>query len=372
MIEVTVRDGRALRDRTQDSAEGGAILATLQRDEPYDIGDVITLADGDAVVIIGENEHIRPGQSWKQTVFVGEPSGPPRRFNIDLGGCPEWTLQQAGAVTTFVRCVSAAEAEQIMAAASFCREYATMPTYRLLNSSFRVWQQTYDRAANAKKGEWDIALAEDLLGAFVGWLLVWRLVLDQGAHDLSSRFGDTSEQLTKFRLATNNAYDSSREYRVIEALRNLVQHRGMPSLTLNRKEKLDRDTREVVTEVSYRFPVSDLLNSPKCPATVRNEFRDQPHMELELPATISEAMTAIQPVLIQFLTFSVPELTAHISRLRTMFAEASGVPLLLRATQRSADSSPPVGLDFEMVPLHDLQFLIQNFPISDPEGPGPG
>ena len=99
---------------------------------------MITLADGKAVVVIGENEDIRPDQSWKQTVFVGEPSGPPRRFNINLGSCPEWILQQAGAVTTFVRCVSAAEAEQINAAASFCRKYATMPTYRLLNSSFRV------------------------------------------------------------------------------------------------------------------------------------------------------------------------------------------------------------------------------------------
>jgi len=279
MIEVTVRDGRAQRDRTQDSAEGGAILATMLRDQPYEIGDVITLADGEAVVIIGENENIRPGQSWKQTVFVGAPTKPQQQFNINLGTCPEWTLQKADATTTFVRCVTAAEVEQIIKAASFCRKYATIPTHRLLSSSFRVWQQTFDRAANAKRGEWNPALAEDLLGAFVGWLLIWRLVLDQAAHDLSSRFGNDSEQLTKFRLSTHNAYDSSRPYRVVDALRNLVQHRGMPSLTLNRTEKLDKDTGRIVTQVSYTFPVSDLLNSPKCPAKVKREFRDQPDME---------------------------------------------------------------------------------------------
>lgn len=363
MIEVTVRDGRTGRDRTQDSAEGGAILATLQRDRPYEIGDVITLADGDAVVILGEREDIQPGQSWKQTVFVGELTQPQPRFKIGLGGCPEWTLQSAGATTTFVRCVSADETEQIKAAASFCRKYATMATYRLLNSSFRVWQQTFDRASNAKKGEWGPELAEDLLGAFVGWLLVWRLVLDQAEHDLSSRFGPSGEQLTKFRLARSRAYDSSSAYRVVEALRNLVQHREMPSLSLNRAEELDRATGLPTTKISYRFPVTDLLNSPKCPATVKKEFRDKPELELELPAIIDQAMTAIQPVLLEFVAFSVPELITHITQLRTIFIEASGMPLLLRAKQPSGNGNP-AGVNIEMVPLHDLQFLVQNFPMS--------
>ena len=118
MIEVTIRDGRARRDRSQDSPEGGPVLATLERDQPYELGDVITLADGDAVVIIGDKQDIRPGQSWKQTVFVGELSQPRPKFTIDLGSCPGWTLQSAGATTTFVRCVEADEAEQIKAAAS--------------------------------------------------------------------------------------------------------------------------------------------------------------------------------------------------------------------------------------------------------------
>jgi len=238
-----------------------------------------------------------------------------------------------------------------------------MPTYRLLSSSFRVWQQTFDRAAKAKRGEWSPALAEDLIATLVGWLLIWRLVLDQACHDLSSRFGKDSEQLTKFLLATNNAYDSSRAYRVVDALRNLVQHRGMPSLTLNRTEKLDRGTGQVITQVSYTFPVSDLLNSPKCPATVKREFRDQPDMELDLPDIINQAMAAIQPVLLELVQFSVPELITHITQLRTIFAEASGAPLLLRAKQPPATGNP-LGFDVEMVQLQDLQFLVQNSPMA--------
>jgi hypothetical protein len=232
----------------------------------------------------------------------------------------------------------------------------------LLSSSFRVWHQTFGRAANAKKGEWSPVLAEDLLGAFVGWLLIWRLVIDQAEHDLGSRFGNPSEQLSEFLLVKNGAYDASRSYRLVEAVRNLVQHREMPSLKLNRTEELDLATGQPVTKVSYRFPVSDLLDSPKCPATIKKEFRDKPDMELDLPVIVDEAMTAMNAVLVELARFSLPELITHIIKLRDIFNEAAGMPLLLRLKQPSAGSQS-AGFNVEMVPLHDLQFLVQNAPI---------
>ena len=54
-----------------------------------------------------------------------------------------------------------------------------------------------------------------------------------------------------------------------------------------------------------------------------------------------------------------------VTHLRTIFTEASGMPLLLRAKQPAAGSSRPGGVDFEMVQLHDLQFLVQNFPMPE-------
>lgn len=363
MIEVTVRDGRLGRDRTQDSPEGGAILATLQRDVPYDIGDVITLANGEAVVVIGDNQQIQPGASWTQNVFVGNLNKPRPQIIIDLGSCPDWTLQDAGpSTTTFVRCIGSDEAEQIIEAARFCRQYATMPSHRLLNSSYRVWQQAFARVASAKKGELRPELTEELLGAFVGWILIWRLIFDQAEHDLSSRFGRNSDQLTKFRLARNAAYDGSQAYRVIEAIRNLVQHQGMPPLRLTKSERLDRASGQVAAKVSYKFPVSYLLGSSKCKATVKNEFRGNPELELELPSLIDEAMTALTPVLLELTKISTPEVIAHVRLLRRIFTEASGAPLLLRLKPPLAGSKL-VGLDFEMAPLHDLQFLVQNMPI---------
>src|SRR6266568_3634755 len=180
MIEVSIRDGRAGRNRDLDDAQGGAILATVQRDEPFDVGDTITLADGTPVVVIGVNDYIRSSESWKQTVFVGEMPRQRKSINIELGACPEWTLQSATPTDTkFVRCVSAEEAEQIQTAASFCRAHGTTPTYRLLNASYGTWRQTFTSVSAVGPGRLHPQVTEVLLGAFVGWLLVWRLVLDQ-------------------------------------------------------------------------------------------------------------------------------------------------------------------------------------------------
>jgi hypothetical protein len=364
MIEVTIRDGRAGRNRDLDSAEGGAILATIQRDEPFDIGDTITLVDETPVVVIGVNDNISPGQSWAQTVFVGEMPEQRRSISIDLGACPEWTLQSAGPTETkFVRCVSAAEAEQIQSASSFCRAHGTTPTYRLLNASHATWQQTLTSVTTADQGQWHPQVAEVLQGAFVGWLLVWRLVLDQADHDLSSQFGKDSAERARLKTARNTAYDSSRGYRVVEALRNLVTHRGMPSLRLNRSQQLDRSTGQVVNAVTYRFPVSDLLSSPKCPATIKKEFSSNPAEELDLLTIVGEAMAAITQVLIKLIEIYVPELKRRITQLRPIFDQAADMPLLLRATPPEAAGSTGGGLNFEMTPLHDLQHLVRHFPM---------
>lgn len=364
MIEVTIRDGRAGRNRDLDDAQGGAILATVQRDEPFDVGDTITLADDTPVVVIGVNDNICSSESWKQTVFVGEMPRPRKSINIELGACAEWTLQSATATDTkFVRCVSAEEAAQIQTAASFCRAHGTTPTYRLLNASYGTWRQTFTSVSAA--GRLHPQVAEVLMGAFVGWLLVWRLVLDQADHDLSSQFGKGSAERASFNTARRTAFDSSRSYRVVEALRNLVTHRGMPALRLNRSQQLDRNTGQVVNAITYRFPVSDLLASPKCPATIKKEFASHPAVELDLSTIVDDAMAAMTQVLIKLIAIYVPELKLHIMRLRSIFDEATDMPLLLRAKPPDSGSAP-AGLDVEMTPLHDLQHLVRNFPVERP------
>ena len=80
-------------------------------------------------------------------------------------------------------------------------------------------------------------------------------------------------------------------------------------------------------------------------------------LPIDLPVIVDEAMAAMNVVLIE-LVRAMPELITHITRLRSIFIEASGMPLLLRLKPPLAGSTVN-GLNIEMASLHDLQFLIQ-------------
>jgi hypothetical protein len=62
----------------------------------------------------------------------------------------------------------------------------------------------------------------------INLLTTCRLYLDQTPHSLNALYGDNSTQKESFISATNQEYDTKLGYRVLEALRNYVQHRGLP------------------------------------------------------------------------------------------------------------------------------------------------
>ena len=291
-------------------------------------------------------------------------SQPPEVLTIDVGGCEGWTLQRADSTTTTsIRPVDGDEVERIDRAVEFCRRYVISPPYRLLTSSHRVWQQTYARAIEVEREDFNPSLTEDLLGALVGWLLIWRLTLDQAAHDLSERFGRESVQLASFRAATRAAYDSSQAYRIVEALRNIVQHREMPPILLTRSNRLDVASGLPVAVTLCKFPASYLLRSPKCPATVRAELSLTPNAEFELSNVVDDAMTAMMTVLLELARISVPEMIEHVRYLRMLFSETDPVPpLLLRVLRPTADDTVG-GFDVQMKHLLDLAYVVQNAPL---------
>jgi hypothetical protein len=60
-----------------------------------------------------------------------------------------------------------------------------------------------------------------------------RLYLDQVAHDLSTLYGNPSLLLDEFKNMTSAEYDNSLGYRVMEALRNYIQHQGLPLVAIS-------------------------------------------------------------------------------------------------------------------------------------------
>ena len=62
----------------------------------------------------------------------------------------------------------------------------------------------------------------------INLLTTCRLHLDQVIHNIREIFGDDSQVDSELKAETNKEYDSYFGYRVLEAMRNNVQHRGFP------------------------------------------------------------------------------------------------------------------------------------------------
>ena len=59
-------------------------------------------------------------------------------------------------------------------------------------------------------------------------LMSCRLYIDQTSHGISTFFGSESEQMHQIKRFKNDLYDTHQGYRIMEALRNHVQHSGLP------------------------------------------------------------------------------------------------------------------------------------------------
>lgn len=58
-------------------------------------------------------------------------------------------------------------------------------------------------------------------------LATCRLYIDHVQHDISTIYGNSSEQVSRVNSACSKEYDSCLGYRVLDALRNYAQHRGL-------------------------------------------------------------------------------------------------------------------------------------------------
>ena len=76
----------------------------------------------------------------------------------------------------------------------------------------------------------------------INLLTTCKLYIDQVQHDLNRIFKDSS-QLENFKNLLKNEYDSNLGYRVIEAMRNYVQHRNFPIYTFTSSyTRIDKDS----------------------------------------------------------------------------------------------------------------------------------
>lgn len=128
----------------------------------------------------------------------------------------------------------------------------------------------------------------------VNLLSACRLYLDHSIHHLSNIYGCTSEKTEAVNQQKCVEYDSNLSYRVLEALRNYVQHRGFPvqKVTYNRSRVEEGDKWELLFSVTPYIKVSELQEDAKFKKSVLHELNKLGD-EFDIKPFIREFVTSI-------------------------------------------------------------------------------
>ncbi len=105
-----------------------------------------------------------------------------------------------------------------------------------------------------------------------------RLYLDQLRHSIKAIYGEGAE-FDAIEKLTNIEYDKHFSYRLMEAMRNFVQHRGLAASSYSISHQLTdlgNDGRVACT-VTPQVICKDLENDPQFKATVKDELRALPN-----------------------------------------------------------------------------------------------
>lgn len=133
-----------------------------------------------------------------------------------------------------VRELTDAEYEQFTEATAYLNESVLGPQEMLRIISTNLSEVDAFRTemlARAERGESVRTTRPDtreLNRRVVNYLTSMRLFLDHTSKRLKRQYGKSSSQLAAFDAARTSAFDGSAAYRIVDELRNHVQHRGMP------------------------------------------------------------------------------------------------------------------------------------------------
>lgn len=125
----------------------------------------------------------------------------------------------------------------------------------------------------------------------INFLTTSRLYLDQLRHHVSSIYGKASNMKAALEKKISNEYDSTFGYRVLDAMRNFVQHRDLPvfflDLTASRKDTPTKSKRTITPSLS----VSRLKDDKRFKKTIIEQLESLGE-SVDLKPLIRESMEA--------------------------------------------------------------------------------
>jgi hypothetical protein len=142
--------------------------------------------------------------------------------------------------------------------------------------------------------DWTLSIGEIHLinRRIINFLTTSKLYLDQISHDIKELSDDSELQNTVEKLKSTE-YDNVLGYRVLEALRNYVQHRGLPVHLLSfNMSKVDDLSKHVINPY---LKVSELRKDGKFKATVLNELEKE-NEKIDLKLYIRQYISSITKI----------------------------------------------------------------------------
>jgi Trp operon repressor len=112
---------------------------------------------------------------------------------------------------------------------------------------------------------------------FTNYLATGRLYLDQARHDISQLYGRNSHEFDLLCHAISNEYDQIFEYRVMEALRNYVQHKSLPLQSLRYGSEWEESSESAMLRYSIApgLNIDQLRSDPDFKSSVRLELSNR-------------------------------------------------------------------------------------------------
>lgn len=171
-----------------------------------------------------------------------------------------------------------------------------------------------------------------------------RLYLDQTRHSVSSIFGDRSPELGAIKTKMSEEYDARFGYRVMEALRNFVQHRGLGVHHITHQSwwvELEDEHRCRHTLVPS-LQIRDLQEAGGFKSSVLEELEEKGE-RVDLRPLVREYVTGIARVQEEFRRLcrsKVEDATGYFAELMARYREEGEEDILgLAAVQRAEDGT---------------------------------
>jgi hypothetical protein len=128
----------------------------------------------------------------------------------------------------------------------------------------------------------------------VNLLSAGRLYLDHSMHHLSNMYGDKSEHIETIKKYRSEEYDLKLGFRVMEAMRNYVQHRGFPiqRWSYNAKRIEKKDKFQLLFTLTPFIIVEELRGDKKFKKSVIDEL-EEIGKEIDIKPLVREYIAGI-------------------------------------------------------------------------------